>query len=146
MSSKVGIVYATQSGILRRVIFPDSDTSLSDGTHFVGAGETMLIAPLAEYNNAKSKADGTPQNQPEAQLFKTHTGKAWASGRCAVIDNTGLVVKTIHADPALDSINGMTLVSSDVALPGWTWTLQSGFVPSVSVSVPSINPAIISTT
>lgn len=42
------------------------------------------------------------------------------SGRCCVVDPSGMVVDVIQADPDLDAVAGHTLISSDIANVGWT--------------------------
>lgn len=107
-AAKIGVVYATGSGILRRWIVPDNDADLT-ASHPVAAGETMLIVDRA---TIKSPAD------VDAAVAKA-IGKVPPSPRCAVIDALGNVESVIMADPALDALPGKTLMLHADASPGW---------------------------
>lgn len=42
--------------------------------------------------------------------------------RCAVVDKNNVVVNVVVADPSVDTApEGMTLVATDMAGPGWLW-------------------------
>jgi hypothetical protein len=111
VANKVGIVYATGSGILRRYIYPDDDAQL-DQPWCVGKGESMLVVdqkviagPLDIYVE-----------------LSQHLGKVIPDATCAVLDNAGKVVDLIMADPSLDAVEGHTLfqaVSQRSATPWW---------------------------
>jgi hypothetical protein len=107
-ATQIGIVYATGSGILRRLIVPDDDAELVD-KHPVALGETMLVVSAKTIKN---------QADVEAAVALV-IGKPVPSARCAVVDAAGTVVNVIMADPALDSVSGATLVLDQVAVLGW---------------------------
>lgn len=95
----VGIIYATGSKMIRRIVIPDDPKALDDGTHGPYEGESML------------KADSTKVAQQGAEaLIQDETGETPTDPRCAVIAN-GLVVAVIHADPSLDADPRGTLVN-----------------------------------
>jgi hypothetical protein len=99
MATTFGIVYATGSKMVRRVILPDHDDELLGGLH-VGPGESMLVKPSGPSDIFTCQAH-----------VKTATGVQPLDPRCAVVDNTNTVVAVILADPALDSHPAGALVS-----------------------------------
>lgn len=120
-AANFGVVCSTASGIIRRIVYADTTIQLS-GIANVQSGETLVLVSSGPYPN--STAWRTAINT----AVQTATGKIPGSSRCCVIDGGGNVVQVISADPALDSMPGMTLVLSDVANIGWTWTVGGGFV------------------
>lgn len=120
-ATTIGIVYATKSGTLRRWIEPDEDSDLPD-KHPVSRGETMIIVDADTIKSA---------NDIEAAVAQA-IGREVPSARCVVVDKTGTVVDAIMADPDLDLIPGVTLVTSEVADVGWT---LSGDVLAAPVEV-----------
>lgn len=117
--SKIGIVYSTQSKIIRRVVIPTFDNS-EITNHALSAGESLLIT------------DKPNQINPDtiSNLIFQNLGITPPSSRCAVVVKanavSGNVVSVIHADPDIDTISGHTLMLNDTALPGWTWNAASG--------------------
>jgi len=89
--AKFGIVYASGSKMIRRIIVPERETALTDGTHRAGPGETMLIA------------NGRADLESCAEHVRVATGVKPPRLRCAVLDQQNNVVDTILADPALDT-------------------------------------------
>lgn len=110
MGTKVGIVYATQSGILRRYIYPTDDTELASPFH-VGIGEAMLIVDQKVITNPMDIWIELSQ----------HLGKVIPDAKCAVLDKQGNVVDTIMADPVLDNIDNHTLIANSNATVGDTF-------------------------
>lgn len=108
-ATKIGVVYATSSGMLRRWIVPDDDSELSEKRHPLARGEAML---LVDRTTIKSQAD------IEAAVAAV-TGKGVPSPRCAVIDALGNVESVIMADPAIDALPGKALMLHADAEPGW---------------------------
>lgn len=113
-ATSVGIVYATGSGIVRRVIVPTIDTELDHPSH-VGPQEAMLKIATPKV----IRRDGYPDLAAARAHVALVTGKPSPSGRCAVVTN-GLVTGIIMADPDIDAIPGAVLVLSEVAQVGWT--------------------------
>lgn len=97
---KTGIVYATKSGIIRRVIVPTNDTELTDPRH-AGRGETLIIVDRKSLRSL---------NDIEAAVAKSF-GKKPADSRCVVVDEkTAMVVGNIHCDPELDALPDLLLL------------------------------------
>lgn len=95
-----GIVYATGSKMVRRIIVTDDEKTL-DQRH-VGPGESLLIA---------DKAKGSDLFAARAAV-KLATGIDPPSHECAVVDKAGNVVKIIAADPVIDAVEGHDLVAA----------------------------------
>lgn len=95
-----GIVYATGSKMVRRIIVSDDEKAL-DQRH-VGLGESLLLA---------DKAKGSDLFAARAAV-KLATGIDPPSHECAVVDKVGAVVKIIAADPAIDTVEGHDLVAA----------------------------------
>lgn len=129
-ATKIGIVYATGSGMLRRWIVPDDDKELSE-KHPVSPGETLLVADRA---TIKSRAD------IEAAVAAV-TGKGVPSPRCVVVDALGDVEAVIMADPALDALPGKALMLHADAEPGWKVVAGVLTAPILDVQVDPI-PAV----
>lgn len=126
-ATQIGIVYGVASGIIRRWIVPDRDTDLKD-KHPVAPGETMQIVDRA---TVKSSAD------IEAAVAKA-IGRQPPSPRCAVINAKGEVIDIKMADPALDHIDGCTLVLDAEACVGWK--LVSGALSAPVLDVQVVDP------
>lgn len=115
-----GVVYSKASGFIRRYVVSD-DSAIVDEYQLL-EGEALLKLPVP---------DGVTKEALTAAAVEHLTamfGKPPSAPRCAVIDANGNVVSVIMADPAVDLVPGMTLVLSDEAHTGWTWTKESGFV------------------
>jgi hypothetical protein len=125
MGTKVGIVYAKGTGILRRYIYPTNDSELDQPSH-VGKGEAMLVVDR--------KVIASPLDI-WIELSQ-HLGKVIPSGRCVVADpKTGAVVGAIMADPALDAFPGFSLVSHDTADIGWSVVNGIAVAPVVIAAI-----------
>jgi hypothetical protein len=119
MGTKVGIVYAAGSKMIRRIIVPDRDGELNDQLH-VMPGEVMLKV---------DKALGFSVAQASAHVFAA-TGVQPLNPRHALINPAGRVVRIVHADPTLDPPGAqLTMVQTDVADVDWTWDEINGFQP-----------------
>src|SRR5215475_9034950 len=107
----VGIIYATGSKAIRRIIVPDVDSALKDGTNKVSSGETMLVSSgasdLASCMAAVQQATGQVSPYP----------------RCVVIDQANKVIDYAMADPALDThpLGALVMVSVDGIAVGATF-------------------------
>lgn len=131
MGTKIGIVYAANSKILRRVIFPDSDRELTDPAH-VAQGETMLVRDIEEFLN---RPQGQMFTQWAEGIIEQATGKKPDNPRCVVVsDSTSLVTKVILADPELDTIGGCTLIKHMTAKPGWVLLSTNGLMDPTPVT------------
>lgn len=123
--SRIGIVVSAGSKMIRRIVVPDvSDAEL--GFHPISHGEQMLVI------NKPSNFDIAAVPAMVEQL----TGVTPPSSRCAVVVKanavSGSVVNIIHADPAVDSVQGCTLMLDPTAEVGWTWSASSGLQPRAS--------------
>src|SRR5262245_34897245 len=92
----IGVVYGAQSGIVRRIILPDSGQDLQG---HVGPGEALLML----LDGARSDVHSATAAVAQA------TGKTIPSSRCEILDADGKVMGQISADPLLDRIDGYTL-------------------------------------
>lgn len=106
----IGIIYATKSKIVRRIVVPDSDAELLDPT-LIADGESLLVASSSispsvfEARALIAKAEGIAESDiPD--------------GRCAVVDGNGFVADVLLADPQLDKIDGHDLVPHATAMKG----------------------------
>ena len=101
MPSTYGIVYATASKALRRIVIPDSGTAI--GGIALAAGKSLLVV-LAGNN------DELPDWENHVFIA---TGAVPPTLTCAVIDNTNTVQGIICADAAIDSAPaGLTMVQT----------------------------------
>jgi hypothetical protein len=124
-----GVVYSATSGQIRRYIYWDDDAS-GPGNVVLLPGEALVEVSRGPYANSA---------QWQAAINSAVTvaaGVAPGNPRCAVIDSSGNVVDMINADPAIDSIPGMTLVLTQTADIGWTWSAAGGFVTPPPVPPP----------
>src|SRR3954467_3125814 len=116
-----GIVYGTGSAQIRRYIYPSISNSEIASQANLGPGESLTTCSNGPYASTIAW-----QNAVNTAVT-TASGKAPGDPRCAVISSAGNVVGVILADPAIDSVAGMTLVSSPIANIGWAWTSSGGF-------------------
>jgi hypothetical protein len=133
MATTIGIVYAAGSKAVRRIISPDNDAQLTK-PGLAGAGETLLIAPKPSNFNVQK-----PDLAYCKAQVKTQTGIDPPNLTCAVIDNTNTVRAIIAADPALDSVSGMTVVGcySPQIAAGCTYDPASGLFTAPAVTIPA---------
>lgn len=127
--TQFGIVYAIGSAQVRRFIYPTLSDAEIDSVP-LNAGEAVTRCSRGPYVS-------TIAWQNAVNLAVTNAaGKAPGDPRCCVISASGSVVGVILADPAIDTVAGMTLVSSPQANIGWTWTSSGGFVSPPAVVLP----------
>lgn len=119
------VIYAAKSKIVRRIIVAGPGETF-DPSH-AGAGEAMVMCRLG-------MPGGFPDYDGAVEAVRVATGVTPPSGRCVVISG-GRVVNVIKADPDLDRIDGATLIATETADVGWSWTVEGGFVP------PLVGPA-----
>jgi hypothetical protein len=106
IARRLAVFYATESTVLRRKVIPDSDVEL-DGLH-LSPGESMLLLPLnMPHDDASCRA-----------AIASATGVSPPSGRCCVINESGVVIAVCNADPALDTHSAGPMVGSEIARPG----------------------------
>jgi hypothetical protein len=91
--AKVGIIYATNSKMVRRVIHPDRDDELGN-PNIVKEGESLLIVEREHY-----KATGRDA------CIHAHTGVHPPEPRAAIVHPSGDIVGIIAADPDIDSVD-----------------------------------------
>src|SRR5689334_15347423 len=103
VATRLVVIFASSSKILRRKIFVDDDSQLD--LHQPGPGESRLVLPLsAPFDDAACRA-----------AIAAATGVEPPSGRCCIIDGDGKVVGLCNADPALDTHPAGQLVTHDWA-------------------------------
>lgn len=104
-----GIVYATGSKMVRRIIVPDDPAMLHNGTHRVGPGETMLVVT------------GRHDLESCEAHVKDATGVMPPRLVCAVVNARNTITDLICADPEIDTLPDATMVhaySPDVEIGG----------------------------
>ena len=131
MATTFGIIYATGSKQIRRIIVPDVDQALLDGTHTTLPGETLLI--------------GTGSSDLDScnTLVLKATGVAPPDLHCAIVDNKNIVVSVLKADPDLDSIPGATLIacySPKIAVGCIYNTITKLFSSADPIPIPILRP------
>jgi hypothetical protein len=125
-----GIIYATQSAIIRRYVYPINNSELT--TALCGPGESIVsisngpfpnsAAWLAAVNSAVTGAAGKPPGNPA----------------CCVVDNTSTVVHIIQADAAIDHLPNMTLVQAYATIPlGSTYDPGTGLFTAPGYTIPA---------
>lgn len=120
-----GIVYATDSNTVRRIVV--SDDPKYDFAYHVGTGETLLIA---------DKKLGTDVHSARA-IVETVTGKKSPEPLVAIVDAQGSVVNMILADPKLDSVEGLALVPAYVGVEvGQTYDVKTDLFTRPSKTIP----------
>jgi hypothetical protein len=106
VATRLVVIYATRSKILRRKIILDDESQL--GLHQPGPGESLLLLPLsAPFDDASCRA-----------AIAAATGAEPLTVRCCIIDAGGNVVGVCNADPALDTHPAGQLIAHEVAGPG----------------------------
>lgn len=93
-----GVIYSAKSKMVRRIVVsddPDYDYSIH-----VGPGENHLVAERTKDVNVFSAR----------AIVKARTGVESPELVCNVVNQEGLIVDTIAADPDLDSVPGHSLV------------------------------------
>jgi hypothetical protein len=106
VATRLVVIYATSSKILRRKIILDDECQL--GLHQPGPGESLLLLPLsARFDDASCRA-----------AIAAATGAQPLAVRCCTIDAGGNVVGVCNADPAVDTHPAGPLISHNVASPG----------------------------
>jgi hypothetical protein len=106
LASRLVVIYATRSKILRRKIILDDESQLD--LHQPGPGESRLLLPLsAPFDDTACRAAIAVATEAEP-----------LSGRCCIIDAGGNVVGVCNADPALDTHPACQLIAHEVARPG----------------------------
>ena len=105
-ATKLAVLYATESKILRRKVIPDDDEELR--RLIIPVGESVLWMRLDQpHDDASCRA-----------AIAGATGVVPLSGRCCVVDEAERVVAVCNADPALDVHPHGRLVASDNAETG----------------------------
>ncbi len=125
MGSKVGIVYATNSKIMRRIIVPTQDSEL-DHVH-VAPGETLLVVDSDKAFRDAESGKFAPAVRAADAAIAVATGVVPPSARCAEVRD-GKVVAVRMADPEIDTIPGALLVKSAAAEVGWDHSARDGLV------------------
>lgn len=103
VATQLAVFYATESKILRRMVIPDDDAQLDRLA--VPPGESVLRMQLDRpHDEASCRA-----------AIAAATGIVPPSGRCCVVDESGVVVAVCNADPVLDAHpQGRLVASADV--------------------------------
>ncbi len=124
-----GIIYATQSKILRRIVVPSDNSSLNFLATMVGPGESIVARPTGH-------GDGHAQ---WAAAVQSVTGVMPPSAACAVVDATNTVILIVMADPALDTHPQGTLIwcyAPGIGI-GATYDSTTGLFTAPAISRPA---------
>lgn len=97
--TKIGIVTGTVSCLVRRVVIPDNDNSMTASANLI-TGETLTTINKSGINTIDDVNSAVTNNR----------GCTPGSSRCAVTTLLGVVTSIIQCDPLLDSIAGSVLV------------------------------------
>lgn len=114
----IGIVYATNSKMIRRIVGSD-DPNYDYSIHVDknSATETLL---LVDASLIKTPDDCAAQ-------VKQATGQVPLDFNCAVVDQTGAVTSLVKADPTIDVLPGATLIAApDGVDVGHTYDAKNG--------------------
>jgi hypothetical protein len=101
---KVGIVYSTNNGMVRRVLFPDQEEQDLGG--HLQYGESLLVVPSSAID---------PRQNIHGQAVRSVAyllGTNPKHPRCAVVDASGTVVSIGYMDDEIDHVDGHTLINS----------------------------------
>lgn len=104
------VVYATDSGILRRVTVLDNDSQIPEYQKAVGFGETAILV------DAVGLSDATVAAAIEKQI-----GKPPPPPVRAILVENGMATAVLAIDPALDAVPAGSLVPNDKAGVGDTY-------------------------
>lgn len=116
--TKAWAIYSTSRKVLRKIVISDEE-NYSASQHRSTGESIVEINPAA------------PTIPVALQAIQTATGVVPASGRCAVINPAGRVMRFVNADPDLDLVPAFTLISSDTANVGDIYDPQTGeFTPN----------------
>lgn len=132
--AKIGIIYATGSKMIRRIVVPDNEADLQK-TGWVKNGETLLIADgFPERGDIRDPAN----NAHVRDKIIEATGVTPPTLVCAVV-NAGVVEAMIVADPAVDTLPGKTLIKSYAAGidVGCTYDARAGLFTRPAYTVPA---------
>lgn len=127
MARNFGIVYASGSKAIRRIILPDTDAELLNSTHKLAPGEALLIITDGGASDLRSCE----------QAVEVATGIKPADPQCAVVAN-GAVVGIIKADPTIDRHSDGEIVScaKDIAVGDSYDAATKVFTKAIAAVVP----------
>lgn len=128
--TKISIIISAGSKMLRHVIVPSMDDSeLEDPAYALKTGERRIDLPVSEIS--------VNDPDPITTAIVKATGVVPPSSRCAIVVKanaiSGNVVGDTHADPAIDTVKGCTLILHPNAVAGWTWSASQGLQPPPNV-------------
>jgi hypothetical protein len=107
---QIGVIYGTESKIVRRVVIPDSPGELPN---HVGDGESLFRLELPDDPLVTTDADWI------SRQFYEEMGIAadkLPSARCALVDaSDGIVTSVLMADPVIDKHDDGSLIQTDTA-------------------------------
>ena len=137
-ATKLAVLYATESKILRRKVIPDEDEQLR--RLIVPAGESVLWMRLDQPHDDASCC----------AAIAAATGVLPPSGRCCVVNVAERVVAVCNADPALDVHPQGRLVANENAEPGdrfvgGVFVRQSRAATNSAITIVATVPGAVST-
>lgn len=115
---KVAVIFSKSTGRIRSIFQPEKELELNRIKLI--PGEDYLILYLDE---------ATIDINVLQQKVSSLTGTIPKNDRYAIVDNNGNIVGSLIADPTCgDKILNCTLIQSDNADKGWSWTQGGGFI------------------
>lgn len=104
------VVFSKKTGERRRVVDADSDAEYDHHVKLVHPGEDYMFLSHAEYDTIGTRYDEYPGTHGLNHHVALHAGFERAPKPHetihAIIDPTGLVVNTVHADPECGDCGG----------------------------------------
>lgn len=125
-----GIIYATQSAIIRRYVYPTNNSELTSA--LCGPGESIVSISNGPFPNSAAWLAAV------TNAVTTAAGKAPGNAACCVVDNTNTVVQIIQADANIDSVPNMTLVQAYASIPiGSSYNSGTGLFTAPGYTIPA---------
>lgn len=117
----IGLVYGRITGLLRKIVIPNSDADLSS---HVNAGEALIVVSRDQYA-AMTGPDGIQA------YVNSVTGTVPSGYRAAMVDEVGNAVSIHFADPGCDyPHSGHRLIWNSAVQKDWL-LIGSRLIPSI---------------
>lgn len=117
---KALIVYSGRTLVPRRLVVPDRDEELDQHVAALHPAERYLAVEQDVVRSHPQVGRGHVTRHIVAE-FHGRPEHEIPSGRCAVVDASGIVAEVIMADPGIDAHPAGKLIESDVANIGDRW-------------------------
>lgn len=104
------IIYSSRSKIPRRIVISEQD---ADHSHHVQDGESGISVGVRVEHDDHARWIVAARHGVEVTTIP--------SGRCAIVDDNGIVVNLVMGDPAIDTSDAGKIIFSDTANVGDVW-------------------------